>query len=241
MASAYTSTSEGRARPARPTERERPVVGPNAAIQLIGALRLATDPESVRRILARAGVPEWGATPPEAMIDERLAAALHRATRETLDPERAKDVLTEAGSRTGDYILAHRIPAAARTVLRAVPAWAASRLLARAIAAHAWTFAGSGRFAASRDGGLAFAIANNPFCAGTTADEPICVWHAAVFERLFRALVAPTATFVETECCARGDPCCRFRLARSHPATIAAAASPPAPGPDNSPRRFRAG
>ena len=212
MASAYPSTFEGRAHAARPGVRERAVVGPNAAIQLIDALRLATDPQTVARILATAGVPEWGAAPPEAMIDERLATALHRATRETLDPERARAALTEAGRRTGDYILANRIPAAARRVLKASPAWAASRLLSRAIAAHAWTFAGSGRFACSRAGGLAFEIADNPFCAGTAAAEPICVWHAAVFERLFRALVAPGATFVETECCARGDARCRFRL-----------------------------
>ena len=162
MASAHPSTFEGRAHAARPSPRERAVVGPNAAIQLIGALRLATDPDAVRRILATAGVSEWGATLPEAMIDERLAAALHRATRETLDPDRARPVLTEAGARTGDYILANRIPAAARVVLKASPAWIASRLLSRAIAAHAWTFAGSGRFACSRAGGLAFEIAGQP-------------------------------------------------------------------------------
>ncbi|RBP11318.1 divinyl protochlorophyllide a 8-vinyl-reductase [Roseiarcus fermentans] len=188
------------------------VVGPNAAIQLIGVLRARTDPETLRRILAAAGVPEWEARPPDRMVDERPVAALHRATRAGLDAEPGKAILTEAGSRTGDYILANRIPAAARAVLKPLPSWLSSRLLARAIATHAWTFVGSGRFRCDRGDGLAFEIAMNPFCAGESSADPVCVWHAAVFRRLFDALVSRNTRVVETHCCARGDPCCRFAL-----------------------------
>lgn len=212
MALASRSTFDDGASAGRTPETAPAVVGPNAAIQLIDALRLATDPETVERILATAGVPEWGASPPEKMIDERLAATLHRESRAALDPDRSRAILTEAGSRTGDYILANRIPAFARAMLKALPSWLASRLLARAIAAHAWTFVGSGRFSSSRADGLVFEIADNPFCAGESSAEPLCVWHAAVFRRLYQALVSPGTTVVETHCRARGDACCRFAL-----------------------------
>jgi divinyl protochlorophyllide a 8-vinyl-reductase len=205
------STYEDRAG-ARPHPDSVALVGPNAAIQLLRALEAATDAETVRRILAAAGAPEWADRPPAEMVDERPVAAFHRATRAALGPERARAILTEAGLHTGDYILANRIPAAARAALKALPAWASSRLLARAITAHAWTFVGSGQFSARRAGGLIFEIARNPFCAGETSAEPLCVWHAAVFQRLYRALVSPGANVVETHCRARGDACCRFSV-----------------------------
>ena len=212
MSLASRSTFDDGASAGRTPEAAPAVVGPNAAIQLIDVLRLATDPETVERILVTAGVPEWGERPPDRMIDERLAAALHHATRASLEPDRSRAILTEAGSRTGEYILANRIPAAARAALKPLPSWISSRLLARAIAAHAWTFVGSGRFSSSRASGLVFEIAMNPFCAGETSAEPLCVWHAAVFQRLYRTLVSPGTTVVETHCRARGDVCCRFAL-----------------------------
>ena len=211
MSPTRVSKSEGSADPGAPSDAVA-VVGPNAAIQLLRALQPAADAETVRRILTAAGSPEWEDHPPDQMVDERRVAALHRATRAALDPARARAVLAEAGSRTGDYILSNRIPAAARATLKALPAWMSSRLLARAIAAHAWTFVGSGQFASRRAGGLIFEISHNPFCVGESSAEPVCVWHAAVFQRLYQALVSPGAKVVETHCSARGDPCCRFSI-----------------------------
>ena len=212
VSAAHPSTFEDAGDTARPQAEPVAVVGPNAVTQLVRALRVATDPADVQRILVTADVVEWADHPPEHMVDERPVAALHRATREILDKDSSRAVLTEAGLRTGDYILANRIPAPARAVLKVLPAWVSSRLLARAIAAHAWTFIGSGRFVCSRADGLTFEIWSNPFCAGETSAAPLCVWHAAVFQRLFQALVSPGATAVETHCVARGDSCCRFAL-----------------------------
>ena len=210
MSLAHPSTFEDRAGKARSQGKADGRVGPNAAIQLLVVLPLVADPETVRRIIVTAGVEAWAAHPPADMIEERPVAALHRATRSFLDSRSALAILAEAGSRTGDYLLANRIPVWARAALKALPASVSSRLLARAIKAHAWTFVGSGRFACNPGKDLNFEIWSNPFCAEERSGAPTCAWHAAVFERLYQALVSAKAKVVETQCSARGDACCRF-------------------------------
>lgn len=145
------------------------------------------------------------------LMDEGPAARMHAALRARL-PDAAPALLARAGRGTADYILAHRIPRPAQALLRALPPVLAAPLLTRAIAQHAWTFAGSGRFRVA--GRLTFEIADNPLIRGETAPAPICSWHAAVFERLFRVLVYDRLRAKETACCACGDPACRFELAR---------------------------
>jgi divinyl protochlorophyllide a 8-vinyl-reductase len=147
----------------------------------------------------------------KGMMPEVPAARLHQTVRAHLGPA-APWLLAEAGRATGDYILAHRIPRAAQTVLRALPPALSAPLLRTAIAKHAWTFTGSGDFTAGP--GLVFTIARNPVVAGESSPTPLCHWHAAVFERLFRTLVDDRLRARETACCACGDPACRFELVR---------------------------
>ncbi len=212
MSLARLSTFDERADGARSSGRMTGRVGPNAAIQLLRLLPLAADPATVRRILVTAGVEEWAVQTPADMIDERPVAALHQATRSILDPQTALAILAEAGLRTGDYLLANRIPVLARASLKALPASVSSRVLARAITAHAWTFVGSGQFVCNSGKNPNFEIWSNPFCAGERSDAPTCAWHAAVFERLYQSLVSSKAKVIETHCAARGDACCRFAV-----------------------------
>jgi len=184
-------------------------VGPNAALQTFAALR-ARGEGSARAVAARAGLSAWLDTPPQEMIPQADAARLHEAVRAELPPSQADAVLADAGRRTADYLLANRIPGFAQILLRALPASLAARGLTKAIAANAWTFAGSGRFEAKP--GPVYEIYDNPFCAGASKGRKLCVWHAAVFERLFQALVSRQTAVEETACCAEGSPCCRFRL-----------------------------
>jgi divinyl protochlorophyllide a 8-vinyl-reductase len=117
-----------------------------------------------------------------------------------------------AGGLTADYLLANRIPGVAQAVFRIMPARLSAWALMRLISAHAWTFAGSGVFSFAIDSGAEARIGENPLCSGLRTEAPSCVWHAAVFEGLFRALVSATSRAQETSCRARGDDCCRFRL-----------------------------
>lgn len=182
-------------------------IGPNAILQMLPVLEAAGLRDVV---LKRAGI----VTIPsgDEMIPQAPAAALHQALRVEA-PDRAAALAREAGLRTGEYILAHRIPGFAQAILRHIPRPLAARALSRAITRHAWTFAGSGQFRAADR--WHFALTANPIVAGETSAAPLCHWHAAVFERLYTALVDPDVTCVETACCAQGAPACTFAIEKT--------------------------
>lgn len=184
-------------------------IGPNAVLQHLPVLDAMIGEKLRAALLYRAEVTE---PPADAgMLPEDDVARLHHAVRLFL-PDRAAEIQRAAGLATGDYILANRIPRAAQVLIRALPAWAGARLLTAAIAKHAWTFAGSGAFSVVSRAPLVFQIAHNPLATGP-ADGPICDWHVAVFERLFRALVWPQAHVTELECSATGGAHCLFQIA----------------------------
>lgn len=185
-------------------------IGPNAILQLVPVLDSALGERARKGLFAEAGVT---LPPPDAkMLPEAEVIRLHRALCFWL-PSLAADLLRQAGLATGTYLLAHRIPRPAQRLIRSLPAPIAARVLASAINRHAWTFAGSGAFAVERFGPPTVSIRRNPL-AVPAPGYPGCTWHAAVFERLFGALAWPRLRVVETACCARGHPACRFEIRR---------------------------
>jgi divinyl protochlorophyllide a 8-vinyl-reductase len=188
-------------------------IGPNAILQLVPVLTARLGIARMRAILDATGL--LALPDGQAMIPELQAARLHQTLRH-MEPMHASAILREAGERTAHYIMAHRIPKWAQRILRLLPATLAARLLARAITHHAWTFVGSGTFRALSP--WIFEITDNPLIEGEEADAPLCIWHAAVFTTLYRALVTPEANCVEVECGAHGAPVCRFEIVRSRQA-----------------------
>lgn len=186
------------------------LIGPNAILQLLPVIQRQKGPEGLAALLAQArceSLPDGS-----RMIPEEDAARLHRALR-LADPERADPMAAEAGCATADYILAHRIPRAARMVLSALPAAPAAHLLSGAITRHAWTFIGSGRF--RRVDAWTFDITDNPLIRSERSTHPLCAWHAAVFGRLYSRLVAPDCRCTEVTCRAVDpDGTCRFVVTR---------------------------
>jgi len=183
-------------------------IGPNAAIQLAAALGDIEGGDAARKVFGGAGLVRWLDDPPDEMIDQTVAARLHHEVRVSLPSDSAHAVLADAGRRTGAYILAHRIPKLAQTVLKVLPAGLALPLLLAAIKAHAWTFVGSGVFRVQM---RRLHIEANPL-AEARAATPQCVWHACVFETLIQALVAPEARVSEVACCSTGAPACVFEI-----------------------------
>ncbi|MCU0827572.1 MAG: bacteriochlorophyll 4-vinyl reductase [Tabrizicola sp.] len=166
-------------------------IGPNAILQLVPVLDRMQGRAARDRLMAAAGV----AVPPDdaGMWPETQCRAAHLAVWQACG-DRASAILSEAGQGTADYILAHRVPSVAKSLIRALPGPLGARLLARAIAQHAWTFTGSGRFRVARSRPLTFEITANPLAF---PGKP-CPWHAAVFQRLYETLVWPDAR-VEAE------------------------------------------
>jgi divinyl protochlorophyllide a 8-vinyl-reductase len=187
-------------------------IGPNAVLQLLPVLEAAGGAALRDELLMAAGLAE----PPSdtGLMDEGPAAAMHRALRRRL-PARAPDLLREAGARTGDYILAHRIPPLAQRILKALPPALSGPMLAKAISKHSWTFAGSGAFSVISTRPLVFELRDNPLIRGESSSHPICGWHEAVFDCLFQTLVDRRLRTVETTCSASGAPVCRFEISRA--------------------------
>jgi divinyl protochlorophyllide a 8-vinyl-reductase len=210
-------------------------IGPNALLQLAPVLERHGGAALREAVFLAGGV--RGPVRTDGLIPEGPVAGVHQALRR-LVPGPAPALAREAGLGTAEYILAHRIPRAAQAVLRALPRGLSARLLARAIARNAWTFAGSGRFSEVSPGrrvqrGVShppnppwdiserkmkevavFEIADNPLVRGEVSARPVCDWHVAVFERLFAVLVDARVEVRETACCACGDAACRFEIRR---------------------------
>jgi divinyl protochlorophyllide a 8-vinyl-reductase len=189
-------------------------IGPNSMTRVAQALRDEGGEPTARKVFEHAALLAWLVDPPTEMIDESVVRRLHVAMREVLGPDGSGRIAREAGAATADYLLEHRIPSLAQTVLKHLPAVLAERLLLAAVSRHAWTFAGSGRFATALGTPAVVEIVDNPLCRAVASHAPVCHFHAATFERLWRVLVADETRVVETACCACGAPACRFELRR---------------------------
>ncbi|MEQ8603179.1 MAG: bacteriochlorophyll 4-vinyl reductase [Marivibrio sp.] len=182
------------------------LIGPNSVIQLAEALGAREGEAAVDRLFERAGLAVWRGRSLDAMIPEAVPAALFDALFAAYPQDDAQAIAADAGRRTADYVMAHRIPGPVKTLLRLTPAPIAARLLLTAIGRNAWTFAGSGVFTSRYGGVSVIAIAGNPIAM------PGCVWHAAVFTRLFRRLVSKKTTIRHPACRLAGDEACRFDI-----------------------------
>jgi divinyl protochlorophyllide a 8-vinyl-reductase len=190
-------------------------IGPNAILQAMAALTAELGMGAGQALMRRAGLGRHVDAPPAQMVDERDVQALHRALRAELGITRARALGREAGLRTGDYLLAHRIPPIARAILPWLPARWASRILLAAVARHAWTFCGSGIFSIHPPTGstpLRVSLTGCATCVATRAEEPLCDYFAATFERLFQVLVHPNTRVRELACQAMGAPACVFEI-----------------------------
>jgi divinyl protochlorophyllide a 8-vinyl-reductase len=193
-------------------DQQDPRIGPNAILQVLAALRAQHGEAVAVDILRRAGLAAVVEHPPEHMVAEREVIALHGGVRRHLGPDAARAVMVEAGIGTGDYLLAHRIPALAQRVLSASPARLASRMLLAAISRHTWTFAGSGECTFSSGHPVLVTIRDCPACRGEHTAAPLCDYYAKTFERLYGVLVHPAARVRETTCIASGADACRFEI-----------------------------
>lgn len=191
---------------------DRDRIGPNAIIQVIHALVARFGQSSADAFFVDAGLERYVRELPGSMVSEHDVAVLQTELRERYGPLMAREICLDAGRRTGDYLLANRIPHLAQQALRLMPAGLAARVLAKAISKHAWTFAGSGTFTASPGRPFRFLIQHNPICSAIRSDVPVCDYYAATFERIFQAVIQPKSRVVETACEAMGANACVFEV-----------------------------
>jgi divinyl protochlorophyllide a 8-vinyl-reductase len=163
-------------------------IGPNAITRLSDALAEACGTHRRDDVFRAAGLEDYLRATPADMVAEdhvrRLHVALARAA-----PHEASLIAADAGLRTGDYLLANRIPGAAQAILGRLPVPWAVRLLLAAIGRHAWTFSGSGRFSFVPGRPVMLRIDASPVCADSQAGPSMRHYYAATFERIFTAIL----------------------------------------------------
>lgn len=186
-------------------------IGPNSAIQLGLAMRELCGADAAQRLFEMAHCQDLLSTPPTSMIDEAIPARLFTTLWVFWPHADAMKIAREAGRRTADYVIAHRIPRLAQVLLRMAPRPVAVGLLLRAIQRNAWTFVGSGTCSVMAGAPSVITIRNNPLLM------PDCAWHEAVFQRLFECLIARGTGVQHTACCRDDDPACRFEITLSKP------------------------
>ncbi|MBB1073387.1 bacteriochlorophyll 4-vinyl reductase [Rhodoferax sp. 4810] len=190
-----------------------PRIGPNAIIRVAEALTAQyNNPELTAQIFTTAGLTHYLTALPTQMVPETEVTALAAALRQHLDADAARAVSHDAGQRTGDYLLAHRIPKPAQRVLRLLPPALACRMLLKAIEKNAWTFVGSGHYHFNLRRPVQITIAHCPLCRDATAPQPICDFYVGAFERLCQTLVSRRTQVTEIACQAAGAPACVFEL-----------------------------
>ena len=187
-------------------------IGPNAILRVIEALGAGPDAAATAPIFAQAGLSHYLETPPTEMVDEREVTALHQALRDILGIKQARQIGADAGRRTGDYLLANRIPRPVQRLLKLLPRALAARVLLKAIEKNSWTFAGGARFSTQAGRPTRFILDGSRVCRDTSSPLPLCDFYGATFERLFRELVDPEVRVVEVQCQAMGNPTCVFEV-----------------------------
>ena len=191
-------------------------IGPNAIIQLAAVLEDRFGRATTEPILRHATGFSFETLPGD-MVDERTVRAFVERVLTRFGEENAAPLLRDAGHRTGEYLLAHRIPRVVQWLMRVLPARIGLALLLRAMRANAWTFAGSGHFTFRQrrhDTILTFTAC--AMCRDLHHTRPVCDFYAGTFEQLIRRLTHPKASVHELECQAAGGTCCRFVVQTVH-------------------------
>ncbi len=186
-------------------------IGPNAVIRTAHVLRDRYGVARAQALLAEATGRSLSDLPTH-MVDEAEVRALVRTCLLHLGHRQTQAVLREAGQRTAEYLLAHRIPRPVQWLLRVLPAPIGLRVLSRAMARHAWTFAGSGRFTVRHARRPEFAIHDCPLCRGLTLPAPVCDFYAGTFEELLARLVRRDTCVAQVESAASGGAACRYEV-----------------------------
>lgn len=185
-------------------------IGPNAVIQTLRALD-ELEPAYAAEVAGRANVAALSTARPDGLIPEAWFVRLVCATRAVLSEPRAEAVLRRAGELTADYVAAHRIPRLIRWLLGALPAVLSIPLLLSAFRAHAWTFAGSGRFEVQKVRPPTILLTGSPTCRAASRTSNAGAYYEAAFEGLLR-LADPAVAVREVTCAARGARQCCFEI-----------------------------
>jgi divinyl protochlorophyllide a 8-vinyl-reductase len=187
-------------------------IGPNSIIQTVAALEERVGVAATRTWLEQIGRADLLEAMPTTMIAEGEFLTMIERLREWQGLEPAAEILERSGELTAAYVMARRIPAPVRALLRILPRWLGLRILLAAIKQHAWTFAGSGIFSYRFDRGLRLQLAQCLECRGMQSEVPICRYYSGAFRGMIGSLIDKRVHVREVACRACGAATCEFAV-----------------------------
>jgi divinyl protochlorophyllide a 8-vinyl-reductase len=187
-------------------------IGPNSIIQTVAALREHYGAEQTAAWLRRTGRADLLERMPDHMLPESEFGVLIHDLRAWLGMPAAMRVLDRSGELTAHYVATNRVPTPIRLILPHMPIGLGLRIFLPAIAQHAWTFAGSGRFGYSFKPSWQLTLADSIESRGVRASHPVCSYYRAAFEGLLRLVVNDRIRVQEVACRAMGAPHCTFSI-----------------------------
>ncbi len=194
------------------TDADQARIGPNSIIQTVAALREQYDSAMVDAWLRQTGRADLLAAMPGHMLPESEFGAMMADLRDWLGMAAAKRVLERSGDLTAEYVATNRVPAPIRRILPLLPPGLGLRIFLPAIARHAWTFAGSGRFGYTFHPACQLTLADSVEARGVHADEPVCSYYQAAFQGLLQRVVSRRIAVREVACRAAGAEQCVFAV-----------------------------
>jgi divinyl protochlorophyllide a 8-vinyl-reductase len=187
-------------------------IGPNAIIRTVEVLRERLGAAHTATLLQHAGLDGYDRELPHEMVAEAEVTSLFATLYRELGGLSARAIARESGERTGDYLLANRIPRPAQAVLKLLPPPLASRGLLAAIRGKTWTFAGTSAVDLIDGRPALVTFTGCPLCRGMSSESSTCDYYAGTFERLYNVLVHPGTHATEIACQAAGSAACTIEI-----------------------------
>lgn len=185
-------------------------IGPNAIIQTVAALRDHYGIAPANALLAQSGQSHLIEQLPTEMVPESEFHVLVQALASQIGAEQVVRILDDAGQRTADYLLTHRIPRFFQRLVRVLPRRIGLWLLLKAISQHAWTFVGSGQFR--------FAVTHHPTLqlkVTYPSVSPVASFYGGTFTHLIHTLIDQRATVQTSTSQDTGGILCLYTLTLS--------------------------
>ena len=179
----------------------------NMVASLHAVIEQAKGSASRDRVFADAGIEDLPVD--DGTLSEARVARQHSLVRENW-PGEASEILDMAGRVAAEVFVSQNITPKAILLLQNMPWSVSAWLVGKAARLNSAGFRGSGTFAIQTTSRLA--IYHNPLAIGVTADQPICHFHAAMFEHMFQRMSHRDFVCRETACMAAGHDHCSFEL-----------------------------
>lgn len=177
------------------------------------SLRLLFAQSGLQHVYSGGELPPADETP--SITVEQLSRLFATAYR-VFGDKGVRPILLRAGRTMLHYFRAHNKPLAALAgaAFKVLPTDAKIKLLLSRTTKVAEELLHAPHSSRSTSEGYIIEIQSCPYCAGTTAEKPVCYFPVGFYTEALRWATGDSYTVTETECVASGGTLCRFLIGK---------------------------